>query len=258
MDIRRRKYDCEGSVTVEACFMVPLFLFFFLAIANILMIFFAEGHIYQSLAEASEYTSQYCYLQDRLLENSESLNKTTVAKTGTLIQKFHQYLGDDFYVEKVVTDGKKGIYLSLLTDENNQKIFHAKASYKIRFNIPVFGTFSMKRKVDIKQKGFVGYTKGEEEVEEYVYVTPNQEVYHCSRSCSHLVLSIRSLSKKQAGHYNPCHFCGKNPVSSNTIYITKSSSLYHTEKSCSGLKRTVKRVKKSTVGGLPPCKRCGR
>ncbi len=248
----------RGSVTIEACFTVPLFLFFFLAIANILMVFFAEGHIYQSLAEAGECTSQYCYLEQSLLKKSEPIDMASAGTTGTLLYRFNQYLGDDYYVEKVVAGGKKGIRISLKTDKENHKVFHAKAVYEIQFMIPIFGKYTMKRKVDIKQKGFVGYTKGEEEIDEYVYITPNQAVYHNSRSCSHLVLSIRSLSQSRSSSYHPCHFCGKSTASCNKIYVAKSTNIYHNDKNCSGLKRTVTRVKKSTVGSLPPCKRCGK
>ena len=53
--MRRQK----GFITVEACMVVPLFLFFMLAMASVIMLLLAEAHIHQSLVEAAGYTAQY-------------------------------------------------------------------------------------------------------------------------------------------------------------------------------------------------------
>jgi hypothetical protein len=246
----------RGSITVEACLVVPMFLFFMLAVSGISMMLLADAHIHQSLAEAAGYTAQYAYLEKQIMSESNALTQSIV-NTTILKKQFKSYLGEDFYVEKMVQNGVTGILLTVIPDENNSKIFVAKADYVISMDIPLLGKWRIYRGNQVKQKAFVGYSKEEAAGEDvYVYVTPEQSVYHSKRSCTHLSLSISSISSWQKESYTPCSFCGKEK-DSGKIYVTKTTNTYHCNKGCSGLKRTVKRVKKSELGGLQPCSRCG-
>lgn len=253
LNTQKQKHN-SGSVTVEACFTIPLFLFFFMGIASIIMIFFAECHIHQSLADAGEVISKYYYQQQNLWDTEDfpSIYPTLLKK------EFENTLGDDFYVSRIVDGGRDGIHLLYKTDDKNPKIFYINACYFVNFSVPVFGRFRIQRTVTVKQKGFVGYTRGEEEIDPYVYITPHQAVYHCSRNCTHLSLSVRALDSSNRSIYEPCRFCRYDNNESGTIYVARTSNLYHENRNCSGLKRTVTRVKKSSVLGLPPCERCGR
>lgn len=237
----------RGLITIEACFIVPFFLFFMLSIAGIYMVFLADAHIHQSLAEAAGETAQYAYLK-------EGYSKAL------LYQKFRSYLGTDAFVEKIVKNGKNGILITVQSDTENEKIFIAKARYIVSVTIPVFGRKEFFRENQIKQKTFVGYSKEEGYGEEdaYVYITPEQSVYHTKRSCTHLSLSIHSESERNKGKYEPCHFCSKQGKETKNIYVSKTNNIYHCNRSCSGLKRTIMRVRKSEVGGLSVCTRCGK
>lgn len=244
----------NGSVTLEACLTIPLFLFFFFSIASIIMTFFGEAHIHQSLATAGEVISRNYYSNQPASEDTVSDGMYYLL----LNKQFSDALGDDFFVNKVVSGGKKGIVLSYIPDNENSKIFYLHANYLININIPVIGRLSAKRTVTIKQKGFVGYKRGEEAIDPYVYITPNQAVYHCSRSCTHLSLSVRTIDGNNRNLYKPCGFCRYEQNDCGKIYVARTSDLYHESRTCSGLKRSVTRVKKSMVPGLPPCERCGR
>lgn len=243
-----------GSITVESCLTIPLFLFFFLAVASIIMIFFGEAHIHQSLATAGEIISRYYYIQ----QDKGDEHNFDIVNSKLLKKEFLKALGDDFYVSRSVSGGKNGIILTYRRDYENPKIFYLIANYQIKFYIPAIGSFHGKRTVTIKQKGFVGYTKGEEEIDPYVYITPNQEVYHCSRNCTHLSLSVREIDGSNRNLYEPCHFCRYRVNDTGRIYVARTTNVYHENRGCSGLKRSVRRVKKSSVSGLPPCERCGR
>lgn len=257
------KNNC-GVATVEACIVIPVFLFFFLSIASIIMIFFAETHIHQSLAETCNELSVNCFYEDCANQNIQDREETKnngvdIAFEYLRLNKaFAQYLGNDFFVERVVRNGKKGIFLTVKNDEKNKKIFYGQAEYTVNLYVPMIGTFVMERQLSIKQKRFVGYTYGEEAVEEYVYVTPYESVYHTNRGCTHLSLSVQSMNASQTDNYKMCAFCKKSENNSSLIYVAKTSDICHTNKNCSGLKRTVTRVKKSTIGGLAPCSRCGK
>lgn len=246
----------NGSVTVEACLVVPIFLFFMLSMVNIAMLFMAEARIHQSLSEASIYTAQYEYLE-RKIEGKSEREDYNLGNKIVLYKQFFKYLNNDSYVEKVVSNGKKGILLTIEEDEGNPKIFIAKARYKVKFSLPMLGNFHVALSNQVKQKYFIGYSK-EEKSDSYVYVTPYQSVYHRNRNCTHLCLDIRESEEKNKGSYKPCSFCGKYKNENQKIYVSKSSRIYHNHKDCSGLKRTVTRVKLKEVNGLRECQRCGK
>lgn len=246
----------KGYITVEACFVVPLFLFFMLFISRIFMLLMAEAHIHQSLAEAADYTAQYAYLGKKLLNNENKIIENT-GNCLVLAERFKVCLGDDFYVEEAVANGVNGIVLTVSQDKENKKVLIAKARYPVRIKLPVLGEFRIFLSNEIKQKAFVGYSR-EEKSEYYVYVTPNQSVYHTKRSCTHLSLRIQKRDSRQKGNYAPCGFCGKSQNDKGNIYISQTGNVYHYRAGCSGLKRTVRRVKIKEAAGLGPCSRCGK
>lgn len=239
----------KGVITVEASLVVPIFLFFMLALFNLFMLLFAEAHIHQALAEAADYVAQYSYL-------GYKKGNMEVLDTVLLNTQLRKYLGEDFYIERTVKGGKQGILATVKNDSDNPKVFYVKASFMAGMDVPVFGKFYICLTDEIKQKKFVGYSP-DEKSDIYVYITPEQSVYHVSRSCTHLSLQFCSQSSKEKGNYTPCHFCGAAGNDSGEIYISRTGSVFHYSRTCSGLKRTVKRVKKKEVGGLSPCSRCG-
>lgn len=248
----------RGSVTVEASIAVPIFLFFVLSMVRISMLLLAEAHIHQSLAEAAEYTAQYGYLEKKLAEEKgigEEGALSMVVNEAVLIKQFHSCLGEDFYVEQSLLSGNKGIILTLHTNRDNPKRFTARADYMAIFSVPVFGKATIPISNEIEKKVYVGYSK-EESNDCYVYVTPNQAVYHIRRNCTHLQLSVTEISSSQKGSYTPCSFCGKEEK--GTIYVARTSHIYHGNRNCLGLKRTVGRVRLSEVIGKGACSRCGR
>lgn len=244
----------RGYITVEASFVVPLFLFFMLAVGEIYMLLMAEAHIHQSLSEAAEYTAQYCYLEKQMLKD-QMYSADTLVNTAILIKQFNSYLGEDFYVERMLLNGKSGIMLTVSEDKDNPKIFIANARYIVNIDIPLVGQLPMTLTNQIKQKAFIGYSK-EEKSDSYVYVTPNQSVYHTKRSCTHLCLSVEERSSAAKGRMKPCRFCGREETE-GSIYVARTGDVYHCNPNCSGLKRSVSRVKLSEVGGLSKCQRCG-
>lgn len=244
----------KGYITVEACVVVPLFLFFMLAVGRLVMLMFAEAHIHQSLAEAANYTAGYCYLEEKLSAGTQTEGLINLA---ILTKQFRTYLGDDPYVEQTIKNGKTGIILSIKHDADNKKIFTVKAVFFASIQIPVLGNYYVRMTDVIKEKAFIGYERGENK-DRYVYVTPNESVYHSRRSCSHLSLSVSEIREGQKGDYSPCGFCGKDNSVSGKFYIAKTGNVYHSRSDCSGLKRTIRRVSIENVGGLGPCQRCGR
>lgn len=118
-------------------------------------------------------------------------------------------------------------------------------------------------------RAWVGYT-GEsfqhQAGEELVYITPEGTVYHKSRDCTYLRLSVRQIAyanlkderNQSGGRYSPCEYCIRGDLKGGTVYITSYGGSYHSSAGCQGLKRTVMAVPLSEAGGRPCCSRCGR
>ena len=253
----------RGYITIEASLVVPLFLFFMLAMSGIFMVLMAEAHVHQSLAAATDYMAEYCYLEHKLLSQKEVIKDNDLVNVDSLIdvvmvkQQLSKYIGDDFYVEKVISGGKSGILVQVQSDKHNSKIMIATASYQAKIVLPLLGTYSINLSNQIKQKAFVGFTEEEYNNSDYfVYVTPNREAYHMRRDCTHLVLDVSAVSSNRKGNYEPCFYCGIK-TSEKTVYIAKHGGVYHNHRGCVGLKRTVRRVKVSSVEGIGACERCG-
>ncbi len=256
------KQNNKGYITVETSMIVTIFLFFMLGMCGLYMLVMAEAHVHQALASAVDYVAQYSYLENRMISNKNVSDKRNMISVENLVdvvlikQKFNTYLGDDYYVEKIVTGGKNGIIITAEEDSSNKKVMLVTARYLVKINLPLLGTYSIPLSNQIKQKTLVGFSKEEYlSGDYYVYITPNREAYHMRRDCTHLVLDIKSVSKKYQSRYTPCYYCGIREIN-KWLYVTKENNVYHSTKDCVGLRRTVKRVKLSAVKGIGACSRC--
>lgn len=96
-----------------------------------------------------------------------------------------------------------------------------------------------------------------------VYVTEHGTVYHTDPHCTHIKLSIQSVSRDSLTErrnnggeiYHSCEKCGK--YAGDQVYITAEGNRYHSSLECSGLKRTVKEVSLEEAKKLRPCSKCG-
>ncbi len=121
----------------------------------------------------------------------------------------------------------------------------------------------VQRAVTRKWVGWKGET--EETEDSWVYISETGTVYHRSRACTHLKLSIRCVSgidinilrNENGEKYRRCYRCAEQNLTRGKVYITDEGECYHADLNCSGLKRTVRRVHLSEVAGWPCCSRCG-
>ncbi len=238
----------KGSAVVEATVVVPLFLMFFVCLYMMCMAKQAEACVYEAAVETAGYTAETAYLNE-------------TAALAVPFAKFASYADDERLLDRYISGGKHGV--NFLGTYIADGYLYLRVSYTVVVNTPLMGRLSRFKTYTIKQRIYDGRGKASEgeaddKDERYVYITDNKEVYHESRSCTYLTLSIHgaSVSEAKSLSYTPCEYCGKN--SADYVYITDEGSKYHTGMHCSGLKRTVYRIKKSDAAGIPPCSRCGR
>ena len=143
------------------------------------------------------------------------------------------------------------------------------AEYRIEPPVPLMGYRQRTMFNRMRTRAWTGYDgavngiDSSETQEEIVYITPDGGVFHRSRACSYLKLSIAAASKsfldtqrnQDGDKYYPCGECGR--YCGSTVYITDYGNRYHATLGCSGLKRTVMAVPITETGSRGACSKCG-
>lgn len=234
-----------GSLTVETALALPVFLFaatMILFLFRIMQVQYIVGNsLDQAVAEIS--------LMGRITEKqAENLVKASFYK---------QLLAQDCPVSEIEYGIAGFSWKGTSVDVDD---IDTLVTYRIQFPLRFFGTKSVKLSDGCRMHRWRGDRNGSagSESGEWVYITPTQSVYHLSRECTHLKLSITAVSVERAKEsYNPCGRCVKRKKPGAIVYITNTGTSYHMKVDCSGLKRTVYMILKEKVGNKRPCSRCG-
>ena len=240
--------SAEGMATVEATLVLPLF---FIAMTLFLQLGFicvVQVQVYEAFSVAIQQVAERTFVYDKL--DSEIISDVGIYED--VVLSLQSELKNISLIDSYVKGGKKGILVTKAVCDKEGYI-KGDIRYYISVKLPFFNLSSVCVKEQIIQKAYVGLIASKE-ADMYVYVTDFQSVYHLSRNCGHLTLSIYELDTTKKCTLPPCSFCGS---SGEALYATKDGDCYHTTLACQGLKRTVRRVKKSTVAGLPACEKCG-
>lgn len=279
------KNNNRGSMTLEAAVILPLYVFFFISLFSVFyMLHFGQNMTY-SLTRAAKQTAVYVCAEDMIEKSAEQINQAadeeggeqkseaidginiaqTVLAEGYAMQKLSEYLPDD-YRQSSGLKGNISLIRSNVSGVN--EIIDLRASYTMQPKFNFFALPDVKFASRARTKAWTGWDDGrgkrvDKEDERMVYVAENGEVYHMSKSCTHLDLtiypvegaSLESERNASGAKYKPCEKCGADR-NMRLVYITREGDRYHSSLSCSGLKRTVYEVPLSSVKGLRLCSRC--
>lgn len=241
-----------ASVTIEAAFGIPIFLF-----AVLCLIYLAEiQSIRISIINAAQSAAKSA---------SEATAAVPVLNTVKLKSDIVKGIGEGRISRSILDGGSDGIscwksYISPLSGE-----MHINVEYSVKLPIPALGNPSAKLKEEFKMSSWQGYEVAEmaDGEGDIVYITPTGLVYHEDYQCSYLQLSIRFvpyteleiLRNLSGGIYHPCERCVYGSAMSG-VYITEYGTKYHNSLNCSGLRRTIIAVRKSQVMGRGGCSKC--
>lgn len=271
----------KGSLTVEASLILPVLMSVFLFFLCFFQVFLIKEKIEIGLWETAKEISQYGYIyqsKEKQKEARETGNSAKqVAETyvaGLLTsERMESYISDDFLDNSCVKNGANGVIYRTEAFQEGAKILLT-ASYDVTIPMFHFIVSDIHMVQQVESRGFVGTSKiGLEEGDEddiIVYLSANgdkSKVYHMSITCTHLNLSIQSVTFSDVsnfrnvygGKYNACEKCVKKntPGDSSAVYIATDGNCYHSSMDCSGLTRNVREARLSTLSGYRPCSRCG-
>ena len=177
----------RASVTIEASFAIPMFLFAVLCLIWMIEI----QSIRISIAGAAQNAAKKATEQTALVSvlNSIKLKSDIV-----------ELIGEERLENSIIDGGSSGIscwksYVSPVTGEMNIVV-----EYKIKLPVPMFGSPSVSLSEEFKMSSWTGYNdrKAGEEGSEIVYITDYGTVYHEDYQCTYLQLSINYVPYTEA------------------------------------------------------------
>lgn len=242
----------RASLTIEAAFVLPLFVFCLALFLGLFRVLGAEVHVEKAVSCATERLAVSGVFEE------SSANHMLDGAVGN--RWIRQILKQEGCPEEYFKNGYQGIFLDLL--QSDEKFVRYRARYQI--NLPMGAFF--KQTVSVVQivssRKWNGWVEDAKSGEEWVYITETGKVYHKTASCRYLDLSIQAVSVKQisklrnkdGSKYSRCS-CTEY-AGGEMVYITDYGTEYHGGLNCRKLKRTVYRVQKSETGNKGACSKC--
>lgn len=260
----------EGSMTVEAAVVLPVFLVVLISVLYMAHIFLVQLSLIGPLHETGRRLARDLYLyeltEEKGREEPSVLQELLVKTMSVTAAKavFVKLVGKEWLENAGIDGGSAGISFARSVIPDEEKMIDLVIQYRMQipFHLIPLPGFAVTQRCRVH--GWVGYDPAaeEDEKEQIVYVTETGKVYHLYLTCSHLHLSIRpvgyweieGLRNSSGAKYYPCEKCGA--VHTDTVYITDDGNRYHSCISCSGLKRGIREIPISEAGELPLCSRC--
>lgn len=259
--MRGASYDAysKASITLEMVVVLPLFMCFM----TFFLFLFRVLEVQECMEEALMFTSRTLAIE--CYGESEEKRKTDgelLVRAGMLLTA---ELKESACPMGFIRGGRAGI--SLLSSDFSGDDIVLCVSYEMRLPIRLTGSYAYRFRQCAQSRKWIGditlKSGSEREDELWVYITPRGSVYHLTRECPYLDLSIRAVGKSSVGRlrnasggiYKACESCGRK--AGGTVYVTDYGDRYHGCLSCGGLKRTIYMVKISETGGRHVCSKCG-
>lgn len=258
----------RASMTVEACFVLPFFLFAFLNIISIQEIYRLQGNMSAAIHNTEKEMAVYGYGYKAISGGAAGTAESSCLTYFYAANKVKNILGTDYLDSAPISGGAAAIRWIRSEVMKTDDCIDLVAEYRVKPAIALIGYNEFGMYNRLRTRAWTGYDNAKacqsgNDTEELVYITPSGTVYHRSRGCSFLKLSIAAVSleflekerNSSGAIYYPCEECGGG--STNTVYITNHGNRYHTSLGCSKLKRTIQAVPISQTGGRSACSKCG-
>lgn len=262
-----KRSGMEASMTVEASVVLPLFIFFFLNLSSAIEMIRLHGNIQLALWEAGNNVTVYGGMLEDLQEDDvpqESFWRELAGVAGAYIYMREQvvdYLGANYLENSPLERGVDSLQFIESDVYESMDCFEVVATYQVSPMKQMAGFFSFRMANKYYGHLWNGYEIPQGEL--FVYITENGRVYHTSRECTHLQLTVRKVGWREAcdsqnaqgRQYEACDKCCDS-VLEGEVYITEDGNHYHNTSSCAGLKRTIICVPVSEVEKWSLCSRC--
>ena len=246
---KRNRKRFDGSITVEAALVLPLFLFFGMALLAPIRWLDTQRQIQTVTERLGEDLSKNGYSGENMLSDA--------AAGLWLYGKVRSYADSVRILKSSVIDEQGNVHLELTYRE------------PIPFFFEKINGVTMH--VSVKRRAWTGlagkltvHGSDGEQGEEMVYVTPEGKRYHRYRDCSYLVNLCKAVSMEELDHYRNndgkifylCSHCGFESNTQNIVYITTWGVRYHYDRSCAAMSSYFRKVPLREVVDWGECSVC--
>lgn len=256
----------RASITVEAALVLPLFLFALLNIISIIEIYRVQSNVSGALHTASKEMAIYGYAYNKV-SGEEVSELESVALTYIYgANRVKDILGKDYLNSSPIVNGEQGLHWTH-TKIMQEECIDLAVTYQVAPFVGMVGFDKFPMYNRMRTRAWTGYDNTQSingySKDTLVYITENGSVYHITKNCSYLRLSIRAvnsdmleqLRNESGSKYYACEHC--KGEEKQTVFITSYGTRYHTTVTCSGIKRSIQAVLLSEVGDRPACSKCG-
>lgn len=241
----------KGSYTLEAAVIVPVTAVFFITV----LFFFRVLQVQTEVQEALNYASRKTACEASAVSSPAGLLLSAEAY-------FRKELGNYSLPEKYIRGGKHAI--TMAKSDLSGSYVDLQVNYYVKLPITFFEVKGIGICQKSKSHKWIG-DRADGKQDDYVYVTKHGTVYHRSRKCHYLDLSISSaeyariarMRNKNDHKYNACSECVAKNNLPQIVYVTDYGTCYHSNLSCSGLKRTIYLILLEETKGKRACGKCG-
>lgn len=274
LSFRKKKImTLQGSMTVEASVVLPLFMFFLLNLLWIIEIYNLQSTLQMALRECGRELCIYAHAYDRITNEEEDNGLEALVENVAFSYLYvkgqvEDFAGEAYLENSPAAGGKDGLIYADSSILQEGDMIDLVVSYQAEPFINIVGFRPGWFYARFYGRGWTGYdvtdTKGTGG-EVYVYVAQNGSVYHWSKECSHIWLDIHvcdfaeveGLRNTNGERYKECELCVSGQT--DTVYITTNGNRYHYSGMCSGLRRTIYTMTLSRAEELyKGCSRCGK
>lgn len=260
----------KGSMTLEAAFALPFFLFAVLNILFAVNIIGTQSRINAALHQVGNKMAFAGYAYHAAAGDALSAGLADVVLTeGYARGQIVEYVGRSYLNGSCVRGGAEGISLAGSSVMGKGDVIDLRISYRVRpfAGLMGFDGFSISQRY--YGKAWTGYdalgaVSDLSEEDPMVYITETGTVYHLDRNCTYLNPKVEAVAadgvagrrNASGARYAPCGYCGA-VTGDCQVYITNYGGSYHGKMNCPGLKRTIYTVPLSKVGARGRCSKCG-
>lgn len=247
-----------AGMTLEAAFLMPLLLFFFLHLFSVVEMLRLHGKLELALWNTGRQLALYGPAAEALRLSLPDIGVSYLYVDGQV----RDLLGEEYLEDSPLAKGAKGLnYLSSSYLEEDQCVDIA-VTYQVRPSPTLFPVPYLRLANRCFVRAWTGYDVSPESPFSFVYVTDYGEVWHRTCGCVYLDIQVKSLSLREAlaarnaegKKYKPCERCYEGE--GECVYLTGGGERYHSREDCPSLKRTVRAIPWGEAAEYRPCGKC--
>lgn len=277
----------QGSMTVEAALIIPLFLFTFLHLTGVMEMLRLHGRLEAALWNVGNQAALYMeafsageegvtagggntawgkassWEEDTAWEELTAAGGTWSGAALSLLvhSQLKSRLGETYLDTSPLVYGADGLNYLRSEYPDEEECVDILITYQVKPRFTIFPFTYRRMSSRYYARTWTGFDVTE--AVKYVYVTSQGEVWHSTPQCSYIYHQIIAVQAAQISHrlnesgkqYTLCEFCRDDQAGAD-VYVTAEGEKYHTRRDCTAIHKDIIAVVWSEDLPYRACSRC--